>query len=168
MHKRFVLLVATLLLASTCLAFGGSNTANGWYKGEEIYYLDKGVEGRLPDQGWNDIYLIGGNRMYQANVVEFIPGNPGYSPHWDVSVVHTADGVTLSDIVASPYVSEQYGTEGVLFDKVEDILGAAADGLVTITEPGVIVLCPIISEQAADAPGNNPLSEEFLPFPETF
>jgi hypothetical protein len=82
--------------------------------------------------------------------------------------VHTAPGVTLADILASPYVSEHYATEGVLFDDVGDILGAEEDGLVTIEEPGVIVLCPIISERAADAPGNTPLPEDFPPFPATF
>jgi hypothetical protein len=51
---------------------------------------------------------------------------------------------------------------------VEDILAAQADGLITIDHPGVVVLCPIVSEQAADAPGNTALSEDFPPFPPTF
>jgi hypothetical protein len=65
-------------------------------------------------------------------------------------------------------VSEHYGDEGVLFDDVEDILAAAAAGLVTIARPGVVVLCPIISEEGAEAPGNTQLSEDFPPFPATF
>jgi hypothetical protein len=81
-------------------------------------------------------------------------------------VVHTADGVTLADILASGYASQHYPE--ALFDDVEDILDAQADGLVTIDHPGVVVLCPIVSEQAADAPGNTPLSEDFEPFPSTF
>jgi hypothetical protein len=100
--------------------------------------------------------------------VEFIPGEAGYSPHWNVNVVHTAEGVTLTDIVSSPYVSALYATEGVLFDDVEAILGAEAAGLVTIDHPGVVVLCPVISEEGADAPGNTPLPEDFPPFPDTF
>jgi len=145
---------------------GGATTANGWYEGEEIYYIDHGPEEGVTERGENDIYLIGGNRAYQAQVVEFIPGEAGYSPHWNVNVVHTAGGVTLADILASPYVSARYPE--ALFDDVEDILSAQAAGLVTIERPGVVVLCPVISEEGAEAPGNNPLSEDFPPFPDTF
>jgi len=63
---------------------------------------------------WNDLYLIGGDRAYQGNVAEFIPGEAGYTPHWNVNVVHTAPGVTL----ASPYASAHYPE--ALFDDVED------------------------------------------------
>jgi hypothetical protein len=104
--------------------------------------------------------------LYQANVVLFIPGEPGYSTHWNVNVVNTADGVTLADILGSAFVSGHYPE--ALFDDVEDILGAQNDGLVTIGRPGVVVLCPIVPERVADAPGNNELPEKFYPFPETF
>jgi hypothetical protein len=50
----------------------------------------------------------------------------------------------------------------------QDILDAEAADLVTIVQPGTVVLCPIISEMGAEAPGNDELSEEFLPFPDTF
>jgi hypothetical protein len=143
----------------------GALTANGWYEGEEIYYLLLGVED-VSKRGQNDLYLIGGDRAFQANVAEFIPGEAGYTPHWNVNVVHTADGKTLADILASPYASAHYPE--ALFDDVADILAAEAAGLVTIQTPGVVVLCPIISEAAADAPGNTPLSEDLPPFPSTF
>ena len=55
-----------------------------------------------------------------------------------------------------------------LFDDVEDILDAEAAGLVVIDHPGVVVLCPIISEKGAEAPGNTQLLEEFPPFPVNF
>ena len=147
---------------------GGATTANGWYEGEEIYYILRGVEEGVTERGQNDLYLIGGDRTYQANVAEFIPGEAGYSPHWNVNAVHTAAGKTLADILASPYVSDHFASEGVLFDDVEDILAAEAAGLVTIDHPGVVVLCPIISEQGAKAPGHTQLSEDFPAFPSTF
>lgn len=147
-------------------AKGGATTANGWYEGEEIYYILSGVEEGVAERGENDLYFIGDDRKYQANVAEFIPGEPGYSPHWNVNVVRTAEGVTLADILASPYVSGHYPE--ALFDDVEDILNAEADGLITIEKPGVVVLCPIISEEGAEAPGNTQLSEVFPPFPDTF
>ena len=149
----------------TAAAKQGATTANGWYEGEEIYYILGGVEEGVTSRGENDLYLIGGDRAYQANVAEFIPGEPGYSPHWNVHIVHTAEGYTLNDILASPYASSH---SEALFDDVEDILGAEAAGLIEIEQPGVVVLCPIISEQGAEAPGNTQLSEVFPPFPQTF
>ncbi len=158
-------LVAGFLAAGSAIA--GKTTVNGWYEGEEIYYIDQGLEEGVTERGVNDIYLIGGNRVYQAQVVEFIPGEPGYSPHWNVNVVHTVkESTTLADILASPYASQKYPE--ALFDDVEDILSAEAAGLVTIDQPGIVVLCPIISEQGADAPGHMQASEEFPPFPDTF
>jgi len=142
----------------------GATTANGWYEEEEIYYIDQGVEQGVTERGDNQIYLIGGNRVYQANVVLFLPGVPGYSPHWNVNVVNTAAGVTVSDILASPYASSHFNSEGVLFDDVADIVGAQQANLITIAHPGVVVNCPIVPEKAAEAPGNTPLSEDFESF----
>ena len=162
-----IVMILALGLVLATGASAGRPTANGWYEGEEIYYIDQGIEEGVTARGQNDIYLIGGNRVYQAQVVEFVPGEPGYSPHWNVNVVNTAPGVTLTDILTDGrFVSDRYPE--ALFDDVEDILGAEEAGLVTIVQPGVVVLCPVISEKGAEAPGNMPLSEEFGPFPETF
>ncbi|MGD8854014.1 MAG: hypothetical protein PVI28_16635 [Gammaproteobacteria bacterium] len=163
---------ATIALITLCasLVFGGSAyagvfTANGWYEGDEIYYI-AGEQERFTERGDNQLYVISGDRMYQANVALFIPGEPGYSPHWNVNVVHTAEGVTLADILASPFVSAHYPE--ALFDDAGDILAAQEAGLVTLVQPGVVVLCPVISEEGAEAPGNIELSEDFPPFPDTF
>lgn len=158
--------LGVMLLAGPAAAGDGATTANGWYEEEEIYYILHGVEERVTQRGGNDLYLIGGDRAFQGNVAEFIPGEAGYTPHWNVNVVHTAEGVTLADILASPYVSEHYPE--ALFDDAEDILDAEEAGLVTIDTPGVVVLCPIIPETAAEAPGNMELPEDFPPFPDTF
>lgn len=103
-------------------------------------------------------------RQHQANVVLFIPGEPGYTPHWNVNVVHTAAGVTVQDIIDAGFGSEHFGDEGVLFDDVEDIEGAEDAGLVYTAQPGVVVLCPIVPEVGAEAPGINELPEVFAPF----
>ncbi len=166
LFMTLVSMVALAFFAVPALGKGGVVTANGWYEGEEIYYLDLGPEEGVTARGGNDLYLIGGNRQYQANVAEFIPGEAGYTPHWNINLVNTAEGVTLADILASPYVSAHYPE--ALFDDVEDILGAQADGLVTIGQLGMVVLCPVVSEEAAEAPGNTPASEVFPPFPDTF
>ena len=168
MLRKLTMLVLVLALSLIAAAptSAGATTANGWYEGEEIYYILGGVEEGVTQRGENDLYLIGGDRVYQANVAEFIPGEAGYTPHWNVNVVHTAEDVSLADILASPYVSSHYPE--ALFDDVEDILGAEAAGLVDIVHPGVVVLCPIISEKGAEAPGHTQLSEEFPSFPDTF
>jgi len=162
----FVIMILVLAMLAVQPVSAGMSTANGWYEGEEIYYIDHGIEAGVTERGENDIYLIGGNRKYQAQVVEFIPGEAGYSPHWNANLVNTAEGVTVADILASPYASELYPE--ALFDDVEDILGAEEAGLVTVTHLGVVVLCPVISEEGAEAPGNFPLSEDFPSFPDTF
>lgn len=168
MLRRLSILMLVLALGLVAVAnvSAGATTANGWYEGEEIYYILGGVEEHIPDQAYNQLYIIGGDRAFQANVALHIPGERGYTPHWNVNVVHTAAGVMLTDILASPFVSEHYPE--ALFDDVEDILGAQEAGLVTVDEAGVVVLCPIISEKGAEAPGNNELPEEFPPFPDTF
>jgi hypothetical protein len=165
-RTTFPVLAVIVALMMAAPTYARVTTVNGWYEGEEIYYIDQGIEEGVTGRGENDIYLIGGNRMYQAQVVEFIPGERGYSPHWNVNVVHTADGVTVADIVASPYVSEHYPE--ALFDDVEDILGARDAGLVIIDHPGLVVLCPIIPETGAEAPGHIEAPEDFPSFPDTF
>lgn len=168
MLKKPVSIACWLIMSAavSATAYAGATTANGWYDGEEIYYILGGSEEGVTSRGTNDIYVIGGDRKYQANVVLHIPGEFGYTPHWNVNVVHTAYETTLADILASPYASEQF--PDALFDDVEDILMAREDGLVTIESPGIVVLCPIISEQGAEAAGNTQLPEVFDPFPDTF
>ena len=160
-----IIRVLTLGLAAVSTTQAGVLTANGWYEGQEIYYVERGVE-NVTSRGKNQIYLIGGDRTYQANVVLHVPGEFGYTPHWNVNVVHTATGITLADILKSPYASKRYPE--ALFDDAVDILLAKEDGLVTIERPGIVVLCPVISERGAQAPGNRPLSEDFEAFPDTF
>jgi hypothetical protein len=158
-----VLFVLSITLFAITPAFAGVTTANGWYEGEEIYYILGGLE-KTTQRGENEIYFIGDDRAHQANVVLHIPGEPGYSPHWNVNVVHTTDGTTVQDILDSPFASSHFDDEGVLFDDVEDILGAEEAGLVRLEQPGFVVLCPIISEEGAEAPGNTELPEDLPPF----
>jgi hypothetical protein len=167
MLNKISLLGCALMMSAAIsgTAYAGATTANGWYEGQEIYYILGGVE-NVSSRGTNQLYVIGENRAYQANVALEIPGEPGYTPHWNVNVVHTANGYTIDDILSSGYASEHYPE--ALFDDAEDILKAEAVGLVTIEQPGTVVLCPIINEKGAEAPGQTLLSEEFPPFPATF
>lgn len=171
MTKKIITILMSVSIMQLCLftaaVSAGQITVNGWYEGEEIYYLDRGIEEGVTELGGNDIYLIGGPRVWQAQVVEFIPGEPGYTPHWNVHIVNTAEGMTIDDILNSGFASEHFPE--ALFDDVADILAAEYYGLVTINRPGIVVLCPIIPEQGAEAPGHNEASEDFpRPWPNTF
>ena len=149
----FIITVLTILAVQPVAA--GVNTANGWYEGEEIYYIDQGIEEGVTELGGNQIYLIGGNRLHQAQVVLFIPGESDYSPHWNANIVQTTTGTTVQDILdyhSGGLVSENWPE--ALFDDVEDLLAEEAAGLVTINRLGVVVLCPVINEEGAEAPGN--------------
>lgn len=164
MFMVLVLALGLIVVAGAASAQGedgtGVDTANGWYEGEEIYYLALGVEDGVTERGKNQIYLIGGDRLHQAQVVLHIPGEPDYSPHWNVNVVFTNPEVTVQDILDyndGALVSDHFDDEGVLFDDVEDIEAAVDAELVFIVQPGIVVLCPIVSEEAAEAPGNNEL-----------
>jgi hypothetical protein len=167
-RTTFAALMVVVALIIAVPAFAGVLVVNGWYEEEEIYYIEGGVEEGVSERGNNQIYLIGGiSRLYQANVVLHIPGEPGYSPHWNVNAVHTAEGVKVEDIIdagfASPlfsYPDENGENLGTLFDDAEDILGAEDAGLVTIRRPGVVVLCPIVPERVGEAPGNTEAPED--------
>jgi hypothetical protein len=167
-RKMKVLVVAISMLIAVAVyasmpAETGVVVVNGWYEGEEIYYLDLGPEEGVTERGGNDIYVIGTvPRLYQAQVVEFIPGEAGYSPHWNVNLVQTTEGVTVGDILEAGLLSEHYEEEGVIFDDLADIWEAVDLGLVTITRPGVVVLCPVVPEEPADAPGNTEAPEDFI------
>lgn len=155
------LAVLTLTLAAS-FAHAGTVINNGWYNGQEIYYIDQGLQKNGGTSKSSDIYLVGGNRAYQPNVVLTIPGAPGYSPLWDVVVVHSAPGITVQGIINAGLASPKFTTTGLLFDSANNILQAARYGLVTLTEPGLVVLCPIVPAAAADAPGNPNAPETFM------
>lgn len=151
-------LVVGLTMLSIQSVSAGVNTANGWYQEEEIYYLELEAEEGVTELGENQIYLIGGDRKFQAQVVLFVPGESGYSPHWNVNVVSTAAGVTVQDIIDAGLASDGFdlfGDEPMLFNDVEDILAAEAAGYVEVIKPGIVVLCPIVSEAGAEAPANS-------------
>ena len=158
MKKNYLTAIAVLALAfSSSLAHAGKIITNGYFSGQEIYYIGQGMEKKTDRMKTSDIYLIGGDRMYQSNVVATVPGEPGYSPHWDVVVVNTAPGYTVRNIIDSGLAGN-----GVLFDSAENILEAARRGLVTLFEPGIVVLCPIVSAATARANGHTEAPETFM------
>jgi hypothetical protein len=66
---------------------------------------------------------------FQASVVDSIPGDPGYTPLWKVSIVEWKTGVGVTPTILG-------------FD--DAIAQAASKGQITITPTKVIVNCPIL------------------------
>ena len=64
---------------------------------------------------------------YQASVVDSIPGDPGYTPLWKVSIVEWKTGITPTVLGAD-----------------DAIAAAASKGQITITPTNVVVNCPIL------------------------
>lgn len=154
MKRNIGMLVAALVLAVLVPSAYAKDSPvlTGWFGGEKVIYLDKGLAKDPVKNGSSDIYLIGGNRIYQANVVSTVPGVQGYNPHWDLNIVHTAPGVTVADILDAGLGSSRFFTEGVLFDDALNVLEAESQGLVRITTPGLIVLCPVVSDNKTPDP----------------
>ncbi len=80
----------------------------------------------------------------------------------NLNVVHTAPGVTVQEIINAGLISYHFTAEGVVFDDAEKILEAEHQGLVRIDRPGLVVLCPVVSESGAEADGQTPQSETFF------
>ena len=64
---------------------------------------------------------------FQASVVDSIPGDPGYTPLWKVSIVEWKTGITPT-----------------ILGSDDAIAGAQTKGQITITPTNVVVNCPIL------------------------
>ena len=50
------------------LAYAGGDVVTGWFGGTELNYIDQGLSKDSTKTSASPIYLIGGNRAYQATV----------------------------------------------------------------------------------------------------
>lgn len=157
----FMIATALSLALSAPAVFAGGDVFTGWFGGESFNYIDQGLAKDGTKRGASQIFLIGGNRLHQANVLASVPGEPGFNPHWNLNVVHTAPGVTVRQILDSGLGSPRFFLEGVLFDDALHILEAKRQGLVRIDQPGLIVLCPVVSDN------KTAIAEIFVPLQET-
>jgi hypothetical protein len=129
----------------------------GWAHGKEVRYLleemsDPAVAklmttktgfnvpvvaslASVPKEALANLYLFmngvaGPNPFgFQRNVVDSIPGEPGYSPLWLHAFVKWKDGVTSRELKSQ-----------------EEILKAASVGEVTLNKSALVVNCPILPD----------------------
>ena len=144
--------ISLLLMLITPLAQAGGPIVTGWFGGHILNYVDQGPAKDSFKNGASQIYLIGGNRVYQANVLATVQGVPGFNPNWNLNVVHTAPGVVVQDIINAGLASPFFSGQGVVFDNVNNIIEAVRRGLVSIQMPGIIVLCPVVSDNKTPIP----------------
>ena len=157
MKIKFSIMMAVLALALTAsFAYAGGDIVTGWFGGQGLNYKDQGLSKDPIKGGASQIYLIGGNRLHQANVLGSVQGEPDFNPHWNVNIVHTTPGVTVQHIISAGLASPFFATRGVLFDDFRPILEAVRRGLVRLDTPGLIVLCPVVSDN------KTPLPDDFM------
>ncbi len=114
----------------------GSSTlpVAGWYRDREVFYFDHGANS--PGDGFvvhdAPIYAFfdqaGQPIPGQRNVIDFLPGEVGYSDLWRVVMVAVGPG----------YMANSLRDAG-------DILQEQAMGNVTMTETDIYVNCPVVA-----------------------
>jgi hypothetical protein len=82
---------------------GGKPLVQGWYKGEEIFYPDFGMNSRAAIPIY--VFIHGMNAdgtpdfvEGQNNIIDSVPGDPGYSAFWLVTMVTAPDGYVPNSI----------------------------------------------------------------------
>ena len=115
---------------------GGSpaTLVSGWYRDRDVSYVDEGT--RSPVDGWvvvdAPIYAFfhadGTPVAGQRNVIDALPGSPGYSDLWHVMKV----------VVDMSYVANS-------LKDARSILAARDAGQLTIDPTTIYVNCPVVS-----------------------
>jgi hypothetical protein len=99
----------------------------GFHRGNTIAYYDLGPVKLARGNKVAPIWAFTNGASGQKNVIDVVPGQPGYTPLWQVSMVTWADGVTPR----------------VLMSAVQ-IRSAASAGDLTIRRTNTVVNCPVI------------------------
>jgi hypothetical protein len=105
----------------------GQKKVIGFYRGNEVAYLDLGPVRLRAGNQTAPIWAFANGAEGQANVIDVVPGDEGYSPLWTVEMVTWTVGV-------APRVLRSR----------EEIEEAAAAGEVTIQKSSIVVNCPVV------------------------
>src|SRR5205823_1046882 len=110
------------------LAEGTPGITMGWYKDREIHYFDFGpnTDRTVPIYAFITGLDAAGNPQFvegQHNVIDVLPGDPGYSAFWDLHLVKVPAGYKANSITSAAQV--------------------LASGY-EIAHPGLVVNCPVI------------------------
>jgi hypothetical protein len=99
----------------------------GFYRGQTIEYLDFGPVKLKPGNKVAPLWSVTNGVEDQYNIVDVVPGQKGYTPLWEVTLLTWKDGVTPRRLTSAAAARK-----------------ALAAGELTAKKPGVVVNCPII------------------------
>jgi len=134
-----IILGAALVMVSSAnsLRAGKPQTIPVWFDDAIVYAVpgnNDNVVGitnqAIANKVANPLYVVAGQEVSHV-FGEAIPGVKGYNPHWDVITVTVNNG---RNVIADPFTSE------------DEILEAADNGEVTLTDTGFILLCQVIGK----------------------
>ena len=112
---------------------GTTDTTLGWYKGQEVQYFDFGAapDFTAPIYAFATGMDANGNPQLvagQHNIIDDLPGNPDYSPFWDVNLVIVPAGYQANSITSVAQIPES-GFQ--------------------VLHPGKVVNCPVVRTDQA-------------------
>jgi hypothetical protein len=119
-------LVAAPAMADSIRHFPQAAT-EGFYRGQTIEYLDFGPVKLKPGNKLAPIWSVTNGVEGQYNIVDVAPGQSGYTPLWEVTLVTWKSSATPRKLTSAAAVRK-----------------AIAAGEVTTKKPGVVVNCPVI------------------------
>ena len=130
-----VLVNCPIVPEGSTLAEGGAPLVQGWYEGEPVFYFDFGPHPATtaPIYAFITGMDADGNPQFvegQHNVVGVIPGDEGYSDFWYVNLVTVPEGYEANSITS-----------------VDEVMASGFE----ITQPGLLVNCPILRTDEAMA-----------------
>jgi hypothetical protein len=99
----------------------------GFYHGKTISYFDFGPIKLKPGNKIAPIWAITNGASGQRNIIDTVPGQPGYSQLWQLNMVNFKSGVT-------PY----------LLKSKAEVDSAVQKGDVTIQKTATVVNCPVL------------------------
>jgi hypothetical protein len=119
-------LVAAPAMADTIRHFPQKAT-EGFYRGQVIEYLDFGPVKLKPGNTLAPIWSVTNGVEDQYNIIDVVPGQKGYTPLWEVTLVNWKDSANARKLTSAAAVRK-----------------AIAAGEVTTKKPGIVVNCPVI------------------------
>lgn len=105
----------------------GQQPAQGFAKGQPVEYLDLGPLKLAPGNEVAPLWAVTNGTAEQRNIIDVLPGDPGYTPLWAVVMVTWKDGVTPRTLRSK-----------------SDVDAAMAAGDVTLERTDIVVNCPVV------------------------
>jgi hypothetical protein len=119
-------LVAAPAMADSIRHFPQTAT-EGFYRGQTIEYLDFGPVSLKPGNKVAPLWSVTNGVEDQYNIIDVVPGQKGYTPLWDVTLVTWKSDATPRKLMSAAAVRK-----------------ALAAGAVSLKHAGLVVNCPVI------------------------